>query len=157
MEHSALSSKKTTVPTKQLVQIGAAIVLAVIGFYGGIAYQKTKQPSTGAAQLTADQTGLGSDQFRRRMSTSDVTAISSSSITVKDTSGTSKTYAITSDTTITKDRATATTNDIAIGDTVLVVASSTSSTSASRIVVNPTMGGGPTMMDGGDQGSLQTN
>lgn len=98
---------------------------------------------------------MGSDGGMRGGGTmGTVTAVTSDSIVVEDTrQNTTVTYAITSDTTVTDDGTTASVSDIAVGDTVLIRATSTSSSSssdgsattktASSIVLNPSMQSGP--------------
>lgn len=90
------------------------------------------------------------------MTPSTVTAISDTSITIKTSSGESKTYAISSSTAIVKDEGTATAADIAVGNTALVI--SDDGTNASRIIVNPPEDGGPrTFNNGTETPGVQTN
>jgi hypothetical protein len=77
-------------------------------------------------------------------------AINDSSISLKDLrTSTTKTYSITSSTTITDNTSAATYRDIAVGDSVMVMTSSsttataTATATATSIVLNPTMGGSP--------------
>lgn len=63
-----------------------------------------------------------------RRTVGDVTAVSSSSITVKAANGTSSTFVVNATTTVHKDRATATIESIAVGDTVHVLGTVTGST-----------------------------
>src|SRR5665213_1514526 len=82
-----------------------------------------------------------------------VTAVSSTSITVQDANtGASTTLAITSSTQITDNGQTVTITDIQTGANVLIVASATDKTQAARILVNPSFGGGA-----GASGSATTN
>lgn len=72
----------------------------------------------------------------------EVTAISSSSITINDRrSDSAKTYSITSSTQISDEGSTVDYTGIKTGDTVLITVDSSSSTTASRIVVSPGSGG----------------
>jgi hypothetical protein len=76
------------------------------------------------------------------MQTSQVTVISSTSITVQDTSGNATTYAITGDTVITDQGQQVTYTDIQTGDTVLVIPDRSDTSNAERIIVNPDFGNG---------------
>jgi hypothetical protein len=71
-----------------------------------------------------------------------VSAVTATSITVTSPSGTATTYTITSSTTVTKDRASATIADLAVGDDVHIMLSSSSSSTATRIdIVQPSVAG----------------
>jgi hypothetical protein len=152
---------KVAVPTKVLIQSGIAIVLVIVSFYGGVAYQKSKKTTVsdmGNTQLGMNGQGFGNGggQFgsgggRQMMTLSEVTAVSGTSISVKLGDGTAKTYTINDSTSIVKDGASATTSDIATGDTVSVSVSSTDASVARRIIVNPQMG------MNGPQTDTQTN
>lgn len=149
-QHAAQRNHKkspgTSGVTKPIAILVAAILLAGLSFYGGVQYQKgrhtaTTTTTTGAAGSPSTQ---GGSRFRggQRPTFGSVTAISSTSITVDSQSGTSTTFSITSSTTITDSGQTTTTSDISTGDTVAVVASTSDSTQAARILVNPSFGGG---------------
>jgi len=139
---------------KPIMIVAAALIISVLSFYGGIKYQKAHQPKTAASAAAASQGspfgqggpggGLGGGGFSgQRPTFGSVTAVNASSITVNDqTSGSSKTFSITSATTITDNIQTVTTSDISVGATVAVIADSSSSSQASRILVNPSFGGG---------------
>jgi hypothetical protein len=141
-----------SISTKPLVVAVLAVLVAIGGFVGGMQYQKGK--STIASSATAGLAGQGgatAGGFGGRGGGQalnggfgTVTAVSDSSITISDrrTSGT-KTYSISSSTTITDAGAAATVSSIATGDQVLVRTSSSTSTAATTIEVNPTMQGGP--------------
>jgi hypothetical protein len=78
-----------------------------------------------------------------------VTALTSTSITISDPSGTTTTYTITSSTTVTKDRVTAAIADLAVGDEVHVVPSASGSTTAASIaIVEPSVMGKVTAVSG---------
>ena len=130
--------------------IAAIIGALVIGLFGGIiaGMQIGKSTSTNGQGGQSAQGGMGRmGQNRGTMGT--VTSVSNSSITVKDTrQNESVTYTITSDTKVTNDGETAAVSDIAVGDTVMVRTGSSSSSNgssstktATRIEINPTMGG----------------
>jgi hypothetical protein len=133
------------------------VALLVVGLAGGFAaganYQKKHMATTTPSLSTNGGFQGGGPDGGARMAFSgtmgSVTAISSSSISVQDQrEGTTKTYAITSSTTITNNGASATYSDIAVGDTVLVRSSSTTSTDATAITLNPSFGGGPSSSSG---------
>jgi hypothetical protein len=67
----------------------------------------------------------------------DVTALTSSAITVLNREGTSTTYAITSTTTVTKDRQSSTLAALALGENVHIAVSATDATSATSIDIVP--------------------
>ena len=126
------------------------VIFAGAGFYGGVSYEKsndTKSPSASNAAYSS-YSGSGGGYGGRfsggqRPTVGSVTAISPSSISIQDSrTGSTVTLSITSSTTITDSGQTVTTSDIQAGDTVVVVASSSNSTQASRILVNPSYGGG---------------
>jgi hypothetical protein len=78
-----------------------------------------------------------------------VTALTSGSITVTDPSGTATTFTISSSTTVTKDRSTASISDLALGDEVRVMPGATdSSTAASIDIVQPSVMGKVSAING---------
>jgi hypothetical protein len=126
-----------------------ALVLLGLSFYGGVVYQKHHEPKTVASTNSASRinsTVAGGGGFRSggaRPIFGTVTAIDSSSISVQNSqTGTVSTLTITSSTTITDNGQSETTSDIQVGDSVAVFSSTTASTDASRILVNPSYGGG---------------
>jgi Domain of unknown function (DUF5666) len=129
------------------------VVCTVLGFVGGIAFQKGRQ-STIVSQQGMNgfgQAGPGGSRFAGA-GIGAVTAVSDSSITVQDERrGTTKTYAVTSATTVTNNNSTAVLSDIKVGDTVMIEASTSDSTQAARIVLNPQM------MQPGSQSSVDQN
>jgi hypothetical protein len=135
--------------TKQIIISISILILMVVGFFGGVQYQKGHQPKhptsatgQGSPFGQGGSGGPGGGFSGQRPTIGSVTAVSASSITVNDqTSGSSKTFSITSSTTISNNGQTATANDISVGTTVVVIADSSSSTQASRILVNPSTGG----------------
>ena len=146
--HSASSSspapkgRKKAVPASSIIAVVAVIVLCGLSFAGGVAYQKhgTKSP----AKTTAGA-GFGgrAGGARRDGGLGQVTAVSSTSITIiNQRTNASKTYAINSSTAITDNGQTVDTTDIKTGDTVLITASTSGGSTASRILVNPSFGGG---------------
>lgn len=136
--------------------LAATLVVGVVGgLVIGIQIGKNDSSTTAATGGQFGNGVMGSDGGMRGGGTmGTVTAVTSDSIVVEDTrQNTTVTYAITSDTTVTDDGTTASVSDIAVGDTVLIRATSTSSSSssdgsattktASSIVLNPSMQSGP--------------
>jgi hypothetical protein len=140
------SSKKTNMDnySKIFLVVLAFLIVAGLSFWGGTSYQKSHTHV--AVSNVSSNYGGGAGGFSGRGGYGGgfgtVTAISSTSISVQNArSGTTTTYAITPSTVITDNGATVTYSDIANGDTVIVMASSTSSTTATTINVNPSYGG----------------
>jgi len=137
------------------------VVACGISFFGGMQYQKDKQANTitvtaqGAAGLQGAPGGGG---FRTGMRgiVGQVTAISATSISVQSIrTNQVQTLGITSATRITNNGQSAGIGDIKVGDSAIVRPSSTNTTEASQITLNPQLGGfGP---GGGAQPAPQTN
>jgi hypothetical protein len=120
----------------------AVVVLMGLSFYGGIAYQKSKHPTSTAANGQSGSGFAGRFGGGKRPDIGQVTAISPTSITVQNSrTGTSSTLAITSSTQITDNGQTISVSDIQTGSTVLAVASTSDSSQAASIMVNPSFGG----------------
>jgi Domain of unknown function (DUF5666) len=127
------------------------IVLLGFSFVGGMQFQKSKAPTAQSPNTTADtrqfpggsggmngMTGPGMQGMRPNLG--DVTAVSDTSITIKnDRSNESQTFTINSDTKITNDGSTVAIDTIKTGDTVMVQADSDDDTVAARIILNPQM------------------
>ncbi|HUS26682.1 MAG TPA: hypothetical protein VMY99_05030 [Nevskiaceae bacterium] len=143
-KHSSTPKKNNT--GKLIGGAAAMLLLVVISFFGGVQYQKGHQKTTDTATTGQFSTpGMGGGPGGRFTSdTRDfgtVTAISSTSITLQNPrTSSSKTYNITSSTTITNNGAAATYNDIKTGDTVMVTKADSTSTDATRIMLNPSFG-----------------
>lgn len=133
--------------TGSVVGLFVVVLIAIGSFYWGVSYQKGKQkePSSSLASTSFSGGGFGGRGFRGgNRVIGQVTAVSSSSISVQDNmTGTVTTLAITSSTVISNSGQSATASSIQVGDTVFVSENSTNTTQASRILVNPTFGGGP--------------
>ena len=80
----------------------------------------------------------------------DVTALTSSAITVLNREGTSTTYAITSTTNVTKDRANSTLAALALGENVHIAVNQTDATSAISIDIVPANIAGKVTAESGD-------
>jgi hypothetical protein len=126
------------------------LVLGVAGgsFFGGMKYQDSREPSPVAMESAIQDGQAGPTQPGGPMggnmqgAMGEVTAVSSSSITIEDIRmGTTSTYSITSSTEILDSGEAAKVSDIEVGDNVMVVASSTDSERAEQIMINPGMGG----------------
>ncbi len=159
-EHHAMRSQKTRQGSsmKPILMIVVVLVIAGLSFFGGVQYQKGHQKTTASSNSgqSGYTGGFGSGGGRfggQRPTRGQVTAVSPTSITVQNQSGTSTTLAITSSTTITDNGQTVTTTDISVGETVAVIANSSDSTQASRILVNPSFGGGASPSSGGSSQS----
>jgi hypothetical protein len=147
------AARKRSKPVWLMPVIGSAVLIAVavVSFFGGVSYQKGKQPSSSEAsnpdqaapQAPGQQNGApGPMGMGGSMGT--VTAISASSISVQDTrSGTATTYSITGSTKITDNGQSASTSDIGVGDSVMVIPGTSDSSQAAQIMVNPAFPGGP--------------
>ena len=141
---------------------GTYVIFAVVvllvgagGFYSGTVYQKSHGTSTAVATNGGSfggGTGGGAagGGFGSRIGGGGigaVTAVSSTSITITPrsrggTAAADKTYAIGSSTTITNNGATVAATDIAVGDNVLITTSTSDTSTATAITVNPSFGGG---------------
>jgi len=159
-------SVQVRIPKRSLYLV--IVLLAIIGsFFLGEHYGHSKQttsvPTASNSQAAGGSTNGdgfagGRGNFRSDGAHGSVTAISSTSITVMDTtSNTSKTYTITSSTQITDNGSTVTTSDIQTGDTVLVTSGSSATTTATRILVNPSFGGQDGSSDSGAGSNSQSN
>jgi hypothetical protein len=145
MEMEQPNIAKPAANNKTIVVIALVIIALAGGFVGGMQYQKGKGGT--AALAATSQPGamgqMGQGGFSRGGTLGAVTAVSSSSISVKsERTSETKTYSITSSTVISDNGSATTYNDIAVGDTVLVMAGSSTSTTATTIRINPAMGGG---------------
>lgn len=147
-------------------------VVVAIGasFLFGMAYQKTQDAKVSRV-LGTTGTGTGSSNgssssgnsiggfsggggYGRFGSTgitsAQVTSISSSSITVKDSSGNSSTYSITGNTLISDSDQVVDTSDIQTGDTVIVIPDRMDTSTARRIIVNPDTSSSQPSIDPGE-------
>jgi len=149
MQHTSSGSvNKVTVTTRSLFAVVAVVILCGLSFAGGMAYQKHRtrsaQVSTAGNASTGFSGGHGGFAGGHHLGGfGQVTAVSSSSITITNQrTNASTTYTITSSTTITDNGQTVSASDIQTGDTVIITTSGSGSTTATRILVNPSFGGG---------------
>ena len=122
------------------------LIVAVLGlgggFFGGMQYQKSKQPAfpKGVGQLTR-----GNFNFNGRVRTAggngvrgEVTAVNGSTVTIKLANGGSQIIVLSSSTTYNK-TATASVSDVVVGQTIMAAGTSNSdgSVTATTVDVNP--------------------
>jgi hypothetical protein len=158
-QHKPAVHKKKN-PIKGVIAAGVVVVVAALGFFGGVQYQKGKNntatATNGQMQTFGGGGNFGGQGGMRMGQFGTVTTVSSTSISINSKrTGSVVTFAIDSSTTITKDSATVTTADIAVGDTVLVEAGGTDSTTATSITVNPSMNAPQT--NSSSETDVQTN
>lgn len=133
---------------KYLPTAALVIVSLIIGFAVGANYQKGKGSTTNTAATGSNgQSRFGRGYgMRRSGGLGTVTSVSDSSITINNQrSGSSQTFKITSSTTVSNNGASASVSDIKSGDTVLIRASGTDTSTATTIDLNPSFGGGTGM------------
>jgi len=133
------------------VGISTAVALGALGVGATVASAatttSTAHANTGARDSAAPTLGHGLGCARGPGGV--VTALTSTSLTVTDPSGTAATFTITSSTTVTKDRAAAAIADLAVGDQVHVMPSAAGSMNAARIdIVQPSVMGKVTAISG---------
>ena len=137
------SGKQVNVSTRTVGVIIVIIILCIVSFVVGDSYGKDHASSSSVASTTGAGNRSGGGGFRNGGGFGQVTAVSSSSITLQNTrTNASTTYTINSSTTITDSGQTVGVSDIQTGDTVLIRVASTGSTTATSILVNPSFGGG---------------
>jgi len=154
------SKKQVTIPIGMVGVVIVVIALCLISFIGGVSYQKNHQPKVTVSTTTGGGFGggFGGAGARRSGGIGQVTAVSSTSITITNArSGASQTFTIDSNTVITDNGQTVAASDITSGDTVLIATSSSTSTTAVRINVNPSFGGGFSGGSSSSGSSAQTN
>ncbi|HUD06692.1 MAG TPA: hypothetical protein VMR34_02295 [Candidatus Saccharimonadales bacterium] len=151
MDQDTVKRKKKRGPSLSaifLIALGG-VIIAGLGFWGGIAYQKGHQSTSSSASSNTASTGGGSGGggFGGRFGGGSrvigpVTAVSPTSITVSNQqTGSSSTLTITSSTVVTDNGQTVAASSIQVGNTVFISEDSTDTSQASRILVNPSFGG----------------
>ena len=140
-------TNKSSIANKLLLAF-ALVLLVGIGVAGGILYQKSQKsnsvttlPQNGSALANGFGGRRGFNGPRPTIGT--VSAVSPTSITIKDQSGTDKTFSISSSTVVTDSGQTVAVSDIKVNDTVFVMTSTSDATAAVRISLNPSFRGGP--------------
>lgn len=137
--------------------VGVLIALFV-GFVVGMQFQKSKTTTAAVTDTTTQMpTGQGGqNQMRIRGGFVEVSAVTSTSITVTGTmDGTSNSYTINDQTTVNDNGTEATISDIKVGDIVMVRTSSSDAKLATQISLNIQMPSGP-MGGAGPEGDTQT-
>jgi hypothetical protein len=120
-------------------------LVALLGFAGGVQYQKSKGNVRSVAGMRMFGPGRDIDngRFRGRFKNhgygpATVTAVSGSSITIQNQrTGVKETYGINSSTAVSKNDSKAVVSDIKTGDLVMVQADNSGTGTAAQIVINP--------------------
>lgn len=147
------SHPRSTEPSgisKLVVGALAIIIVGILGFLGGIQYQKGKQqtPIAGAQDGVSGNQEGGFGGFQggpngaqgMRGVFGEVTAVSNTSISVQDARNDStSTLEITGDTKVTNNGQSASVSDIKVGDNVIIQTNSSNSKQADQIILNPQM------------------
>jgi hypothetical protein len=167
------TAKKSAINITRKQGIAGLLVVAIIvvGFIAGAHYEKARQTSANSSRTSLrnsrsggfggpeglnDNTGGGKGRMSARGGMRNgvfgqVTAVSSTSISVKNTrSNSDSTLSINDATKVTNNGQTASVSDVKVGDTVIIRTSATDTKTATQINLNPQMrgpGGGP--MGGG--------
>lgn len=128
------------------------VIVAALSFVGGMQYQKGKKTASVDQASSGAPSGQGFGNFPgssggggRRMNIvlGQVTAISSTSISVQDSrSNSTNTLDITSDTQVTDNGQAASLSSIKTGDNVVIRPNSSNSKQADQIMLNPQMPSG---------------
>lgn len=121
--------------------LGVTIVFVLgcgLSYYAGLHTQKNENKTSSKNQGFTQRQGGPMGGQRPTMGT--VTAVSSSSITVKSSMDSSvSTLGITSSTTVTDNGESAKISDIEVGDSVMVQTGSSDTKTATKIMLNPSM------------------
>ena len=119
------------------------IIVGILAFLAGVHVGKQHPKSPSSLSINSRRFNVSR---RARLSVfGTVSAVSSSSIAVQNfRTGNSNTYNITSSTKITDNGRPVSYNNIAVGATVLITKTNTSSSNAQLIIINPSFGGGGT-------------
>lgn len=135
---------------------GIALFVGIVGFVGGLQIGRQTNTTTRTTAMnrnTDDVRGQFNDRTFSPPTASSglsasgaITAVSATSITVKDTrTGQGVTFGITSSTSVTDANATASVSTLKVGDEVRIQSANTTSTDATLIELNP-VARGPGMM-----------
>jgi hypothetical protein len=136
-------------------RIVGVVVIVGLSFFAGTRYEHSHDKSSATSSTSAfSRRGMGGfgGGFGNRANLvfGQVTAISSSSIMIEQTrSNTSTTLTINASTTVTDNGQPVSVNSIQTGDTVIAMKSSSSSSTATSIRINPTFGGAPSQNSSG--------
>ena len=140
----------------KIITIIIVIVVGVAAFFGGMQYQKSKTPSFAQGQGGFRQRmgqGQGQTAFRPVVRGS-ILSIDNGTMTVKLQDGSSKIVILSGSTAYMKE-ASATKDDLKVGDTVMATGTSNSdgSVTAQSIQINPPIVRMPTQGNQGGQGA----
>lgn len=120
---------------KKIGTVLALIILPILGFFGGMQYQKQNSPATASS---TDKFANGPRMMRNR-AVGNVKAVTSTSIAITERfNNTDKTYTLTNNTTYKNGTSDAQASDIKTGDTVLLTLDSNDSSKAVMVTANPT-------------------
>jgi hypothetical protein len=157
------STKKKMV---KRVGISAVVALGAIATGAGVASASTttvKGSSSAVSHALGSRASAPAGAVCAMGPGGVVSALTSSSITVTDPSGTPSTFAVTSSTTVTKERATASISDLAVGEQVRIIPTAQGSTTAQSIEIEqPSLMGqvnavsGDTISISGPNGTSET-
>jgi len=128
----------------------AVLIVTVLSFVGGMQYQKGKKTASTDQVASGTPSGQGLGNFqggpgggRMNIVLGQVTAISSTSISVQDSrSNSTTTLDISSGTQVTNNGETASVSSIKVGDNVVVRPDSSNSKQADQIILNPQVSSG---------------
>lgn len=121
------------------VLIVLVVASLIIGFVLGAQFEKEKTGGT----PSKSRNSYGRYNMRRSGALGTVIAVSDSSITIQNQrTGSDQTFTITSTTTITQNSSSASIGDVKAGDTVLIRTNSTDGSTATSIIINPSLRGG---------------
>ncbi len=137
------------------------VVLCGLSFWGGVAYNKAHSSNSTAAAAGSgfgSRSGFAGRFGGQRPIFGQVTSISPTSISLSNSrTGATSTLTITSTTQITDNGQSVATTAIQTGDQVIVQLSTSNSTQASRIILNPSFAGGNSPAAAGSGSSGLTN
>ena len=134
-------------PAQIIIMAVAILIIAGGAFWGGMAYQKSRQPTTLSRSGGPQGGGFGGGQFNgaNRPTFGQVSSINSTDMVVASRFGGNVTVQLDSNPTVTDGSGnSASVSDIQTGDTVIVQGSKNSdgSITAQSIRINPSFGGG---------------
>ncbi len=135
MYRSTKNKMRRRVPALVLAgALAAGGVVAGIGVAGAATHAERTHGSNRASSFAKDPQG----PCEGVRAGGQISALSATSLTVKNLAGTETTYTLNSSTVVTKDRASASLSDLAVGERVHVIISPTFSSSAARVdIVTP--------------------
>jgi hypothetical protein len=128
--------------TQTIAKLLLVAVLLVLAFIGGVFYSNHQNRAIALIGGDSVMHAGGSGLVRRNGIIGNITAVSSSTITLTSLrSDQSKTYKLNSSTKIIDDGQIVQTNQLNIGEKAIVITSSATTDTATTIIVNPAFGG----------------